>query len=157
MALTLEAQRNETVAQVGVLVAAAAGSKQLEEVYWGLNPQAKQLAQLEARRKIDPITAALVLQERYPPELLKLIPLETLTLAAAKRAVLPPGHIRVLGGSGAWACNCRLDPKGLWCGVLVVFAPGETTLTDWESGQSYRVVIPPGVVGGTDVVLEVAR
>jgi len=155
MALTLEAQRNEAIAQVGVLVGAAAGSKHLESLYWSLNPLAKQVAQMEARRQIDPTTAALVLETKYPQQLLGLVSLETLTLAAAKRAILPAGHIKVLGGTSAWACNCRVEQSGLWCGLVVFLGAAEVAeLTDWDTGRVYRVVVPSGAVGGTSVVLE---
>jgi len=156
MALTLEAQRNEAIAQVGVLVVGAVtGSKHLESLYWSLNPLAKQVAQMEARRQIDPTTAALMLQAKCPPETWRLVSPEVVELAATKNPKLPPGHIRYLGGWSAWACNCRVEQSGLWCGLVVFLgAAGVAELTDWDTGRVYRVVVPSGAVGGTSVVLE---
>lgn len=154
MALTLEAQRNAPVAELAVVEAVAAGIKNPDQVRWYCNPQQKQVAELEAKKLIDSTTAALVLETRYPQELLKLIPLETISLAAAKCPTLPQGHIKVLGSSAAWACNCRAESGGLWCGVVLAFAPGDTELTDWQTGRVYRVRVPAGVAGGTAVVLE---
>jgi len=158
MALTLEAQRNETIAQVGVIIGAFTGTKNLDTLYWSLNPIAKQVAQLEARKQIDPITAGLILKTKCPNEIWKLISPDIVELAASKNPILPPNHIGYLGCWSAWACNCKPNPSGLWCGLIIFLGNSKIAeLVDWNTGDIYRVIIPLESIGGIDVLLEWAK
>lgn len=154
MTFQIDADRAHPMAEVAALIAALLGVERgvLEAVSDSVNPWAKIVRRLRAREKVDGVSARLAL-DRPPMGLERVVPFDVLEDAASESPI-PDGHMAYLGCSEAWACNCRADTDGLWCGILLVYAAVDSIeLKEWATGRVFRVKVPRGVVGGLKVKL----
>jgi hypothetical protein len=163
-ALAIDAERSRPLAEIGGIIASAAGadSPVVRSVIEMINPYTIALEKARLRERFSPTVAGYLLSlQRIPQWVRGVLPMREICQVARKGVQLKPGVIGVYGSLNVFACWCEfISSTELKAGLYALRDPSLVdnieTVTAWGTGETLRIRVP-NVSVGSNVLLEVVQ